>query len=632
MNTKPTFSQKMRYAFENTLSKGTPAIIMWLALLSVLIVIIAGSILAITGIKQTEGNDLNFIEAAWQSLMHTMDSGTLGGDSGWGFRIIMLFVTIGGIFILSSLIGTLTSGLESTLDEMRKGRSKVLETNHTLILGWSSKVFSIISELIIANENQKKPRIVIMADKDKVEMEDEIRSKFPNTKNTKIICRTGSPLDLVDLEVASPHDARSIIILSPEEGNADTHVIKSILALTNNPNRRAEKYHIVAEIRNEENMEAAELVGGDEAVLVLAGDLIARVTAQTCRQSGLSVVYTELLDFDGAEIYFSDERSLFGKTYKDAIFAYENSAVMGLFHANGDVSINPPMNTKIEAGDKIIAIAEDDNTLVISNKTSFETDLQSIVSHRTKTSEKERTLMLGWNEKGNSIIRELDNYVAAGSEALVVADNSDVETAIMELRKSLTNMSVKFRKANTTEKAVLTSLEIDTYNHIIISCYTDIDMQEADAKTLITLLHLRNISDTSKKEISIVSEMLDVRNRELAEVTKADDFIVSDKLISLMLSQLSENKHLEKVFSTLFASEGSEIYLRPAKDYVKAGSTVNFYTLLESAAVKGETAIGYRITSQSKMPEKAYGVVVNPDKSKKIVLGENDKVIVLAED
>src|SRR6218665_147602 len=346
MNTKPTLSQKLRYAFENTLSKGTPAIIMWLAVLSLLIVIISATLLAITGIKQPDDEDLNFFEATWRSLMHTMDAGTLGGDSGWSFRIVMLFVTIGGIFILSSLIGTLTSGLESRLDEMRKGRSKVLEKDHTLILGWSSKVFSIISELIIANENQKKPRIVILADKDKVEMEDEIRSKFPDTKNTKIICRTGRPLDLVHLEVASPHDAHSIIILAPEGGNTDTHVIKSILAITNNPKRRAEKYHIVAEIRDEENMEAAELVGGDEAVLVLAGDLIARVTAQTCRQSGLSVVYTELLDFDGAEIYFKDEPSLNGKTYKDALFAYEDSAVMGLFHPNGDVSINPAMDTK----------------------------------------------------------------------------------------------------------------------------------------------------------------------------------------------------------------------------------------------------------------------------------------------
>src|ERR1044072_746543 len=107
MNPRPTFSQRIRYSFENTLSKGTPAIIMWLAVLSLLIVVIAAGVLALTGIRQSEGEDLNFVEAAWQSLMHTMDSGTLGGDNGWSFRIVMLFVTIGGIFILSSLIGTL---------------------------------------------------------------------------------------------------------------------------------------------------------------------------------------------------------------------------------------------------------------------------------------------------------------------------------------------------------------------------------------------------------------------------------------------------------------------------------------------------------------------------------------------
>ena len=69
----------------------------------------------------------------------------------------MLCVTIGGIFIVSILIGTITAGLESRLAELRKGRSRVIENGFTLILGWSSKVYSIIGELLIANENQKNP-------------------------------------------------------------------------------------------------------------------------------------------------------------------------------------------------------------------------------------------------------------------------------------------------------------------------------------------------------------------------------------------------------------------------------------------------------------------------------------------
>ena len=48
------------------------------------------------------------------------------------------------------------------------------------------------------------------------------------------------------------------------------------------------------------NMLEAALDGSFKGLYVQGEDLIARVTAQTCRQSGLSVVYTELLDFDGA--------------------------------------------------------------------------------------------------------------------------------------------------------------------------------------------------------------------------------------------------------------------------------------------------------------------------------------------
>ena len=168
-------------------------------------------------------------------------------------------------------------------------------------------MYSIIGELLIANENQKDPCIVILSERDKVEMEDDIRAKFPSTRNTRVICRSGNPLDLDDLAVVDPHSARSIIVLAPETENPDIHVIKSVLAITNNPARKQEPYHIVAEIREPRNLEAAALVGGKEAIYVQGEDLIARVTAQTCRQSGLSVVYTELLDFDGAEIYFKAE-------------------------------------------------------------------------------------------------------------------------------------------------------------------------------------------------------------------------------------------------------------------------------------------------------------------------------------
>ncbi|MFN8714193.1 MAG: CASTOR/POLLUX-related putative ion channel [Bacteroidota bacterium] len=633
MSRKISFREKLRYSFENTLSAGPIAIIGWLAVISIIIVILAALVIAIgdLGTDPITGENASFLEAAWNSLMHSMDAGNLAGDIGWPMRIVMLAVTIGGIFIVSILIGTITSGIETRIEEMRKGRSRVLENNHTLILGWSPKIFTIISELLVTNEHKHKPRIVIMADMDKVEMEDEINARFPSTGKTRIICRSGSPLDLSDLEVAAPHDARSIIILSPDDvSGPDTYVIKSILALTNNPNRRKEQYHIVAELREERNIEAAQLVGNNETVLVLSSDLIARVAAQTCRQSGLSVVYTELLDFEGAEIYMKAEHSLVGKTYATALHSYPQASVIGIYRKNDDLLLNPPPATEIGEGDLMILIAEDEKSAVISSPPA-PVNNAAIQLRTPEPAGTERTLLLGWNEKAASIIRELDSYVTAGSEVMVVCNDQEAEHAAAELAPQLNKHRLSFRNADTTQRAVLDSLNVASYNHIILLCNNQIDVQEADAQVLIALLHLRNIASQQKRDFSIVSEMRDIRNRALADVARADDFIVSDKLVSLLLSQLSENKRLERVFKDLFSADGSEIYLKPVSDYIKLDEPVNFHTLLDAASAKGETAIGYRIAALSGEADKAYGVKVNPSKTEELKFEESDRLIVLAE-
>src|SRR5688572_29457015 len=632
-----TWRDKLRYRFENTLSKGTVAIIGWLALLSLAIVVLASLILASMRIGQDPDDHehpYGFFEGVWQAMLRTLDPGVIAGDSGWQLRMLMLIVTIGGIFIVSILIGTITSGLEARLAELRKGRSRVIEDGFTLILGWSSKVYSIIGELLIANDNQKDPCIVILSERDKIEMEDALRSKFPDTRNTRVICRSGNPLDLDDLAVVDPHSARSIIVLAPEADNPDIHVIKSVLAITNNPNRKAAPYHIVAEIREPRNLEAAALVGGKEAMFIQGEDLIARVTAQTCRQSGLSVVYTELLDFDGAEIYFKSEPGLAGRTYREVIAAYEDSTVIGVMRgSDGACLINPPMDTAFGSGDQVIAITEDDDTLMLRSDAGGGLPDVSALSNRERLpSAPERILILGWNGKAQAIIEELDNYVAPGSETIVICRQEGVRVTLVSVAKRMKRQKVRFADGDITHSATLAAVKAATFEHVILLSYNDLPIQEADAKTLITLLHLRNLADAAGTRLSIVSEMMDIRNRALAQIARADDFIFSDKLVSLMMSQLSENKNLDKVFRVLFSSEGSEIYIRPMTDYIKLGSTVDFYTVMEAAAQKGETAIGYRLMKYADDRTRGYGVNVNPKKSEKHTFGENDKIVVLAED
>jgi voltage-gated potassium channel Kch len=636
---KASFTERLRYSFDKSLSGGTISLIGWLGLVSVFIVLTATVILLLTGIgpESSEGQPpqtLGFFEAFWQSLMRALDPGTLAGDAGWRYRILMLIVTGGGIFIVSLLISVLSSGLQGKLEELRKGRSFVVEENHTLILGWSSRIFLIISELVIANENQKRPRVVILADKDKIEMEEEIRSKVGDTKNTLVVCRSGNPIDLTDLEIVNPHATKSIIILSPD-GTVDTdaQVIKMILAITNNPNRRTAPYHIVAEIRAEKNMEIARIVGQQEAKLILSGDIIARITVQTSLQVGLSIVYTELLDYDGDEIYLQEEPQLVGLTFGEALLAYESCAVMGIRLAAGGVKVNPPMETVIESGDKLIVIAEDDDKVIYSGLSPAKFAESEIRQAAEDEHRAERILILGWNKRGTTIVRELDNYVAEGSFLKIVADMPEDEITGVGLDQNLQHLEIEFEAGDTTDRKLLDALDLTSFQHIIILCYAEqLDAQAADAKTMITLLHLRDIEQKKGEAYSVVSEMMDVGNRALAAVAKADDFIVSDELTGLLLTQVSENAELLEVFQDLFDAEGSEIYLKPAGNYVSQGTEVNFYTVTEAARRRDEVAIGYRLHRYAGDSARAYGVRVNPPKSEMISFEPEDKIIVLAED
>jgi len=641
---KPSLAQTLRYKFDNSMSKGPSALIGWLALVTLVMILIGTAIVVVFSIfpmvptedgSSTVPQHLSFFETLWQTLMRSMDAGTVAGDTGWPFRILMLLITLGGIFIVSTLVGVLSNVINDKLEELRKGRSFVVETGHQLVLGWNSKVFTIINELVIANENQKKPRIVVLATEDKTVMEDEIKDKCPVLKNTKVICRSGNPNDLVDLAIVNPQEAKSIILLAPESEDVDpdAQTIKNILAITNNPKRKTGTYHIVAEMRNEKNLQIGRIVGKDEVELLLTDDLVSRIMVQTCRQSGLSVVYQGLTEFEGAEIYFNDEKGLYGKTFGEAIFMYKDSAVMGVQTSDGAVVINPPMDTVIENGSKIIAITEDDDTLVLDHSTSFPID-ESVFSEGTETTNKEEhTLILGWNNRGSAIIREMDNYVLKGSTAKIIAGYEDAEETVKGLISSTKNLKVDFVKGDITDRPLLDSLNVEKFDHIIVLSYVGkMDLQSADSQTLITLLHLRDIAEIKDEDLSIVSEIMDVGNRELASVTKADDFVVSDKMISQLMSQVSENKDLMRVFDYLFDSEGSEIYLKPVTDYVKTGVPVNFYTLLESAKRKGQVVLGYRIVKDQFDSGKSYGIMVNPVKSNTVIFDKEDKLIVLAED
>ncbi|MBK5231735.1 MAG: potassium transporter TrkA [Thermoleophilia bacterium] len=635
MKSSATRRQRLRYAFDNVMSRGTPALILALAILTVALIAVFALIIQVfsLGPDQT-GPHSGVVGETFYTLLHALDPGTIANDGGtWRFLLVMLLVTFGGLLIFSALIGVISTGLDARFQDLRKGRSLVIEKDHTLILGWGKPVFTILSELDIACEGEKDPVAVVLSETDKVEMDDTLRERL-DLKNLRVVTRTGSPIDLDDLALVRPELACSTIVLAPEdESEPDSHVIKSILALTQilgdrNPNRG-----IVAEISDPANLAPARLAGGERAVLLDRRETVAKLLVQAARQTGISIAVQELLDFDGHEIYIEESPELAGQTFGAALLALEDCAVIGLLDNEHRVEINPPSERVIAPGEKLIAIAEDDVVLERRTATAEVFDEAQIVDLVADPPVAERVLILGWNGGAPSVIEHFDAFLDEGSEIEVVLEPG---VEILPGEESISRRcraKIDFRRARTTDRSVLDSLNLEQTDHVmVLACSDELDAQRADARTLVTLLHLREIEQSLTSGYSIVTEMVDERSRQLAQVAHVDDVIVSENIISLLFAQISQNRHLADVFTQLFSPEGSEIYLKPANRYAVAGTKVTFATLVEAARRQGECAIGYRSATGAVENPADYGMTVNPPKSARFEIQPEDCLIVLAED
>jgi ion channel POLLUX/CASTOR len=634
-----SLKQRLRYRFDNVMARGVGPQVAMLALLSGAIVLVAATVVAVTRVPTGEDEAPGFVSLLWQSFMHALDPGTItGNEGGRAFLALMLFATLGGVFVFSAFIGVLNSFLAERLRSLRKGRSLVIERGHTVLLGFTPKIHTLLHELAEANANQPRACVVILAGEDKVTMDDEIRARL--SRRLKVVTRSGNPMVVADLELVNLASAKAVIVMSPEldergepvlPHEADTIVLKTLLAVSKASGGR--KLHVVAELQDEKILAVARMVVGHEAALLLGPPLISRLLVHTGRFSGLSAVYQELFDFSGSEIYVQPEPRLVGRTFREALGAYDDSAIIGILTATDQLLLPPAFGYVLQPGDQVVIIAEDDDTAILNGRAGPLRE-DAIVTGATPVRRRaEKTLILGTNERLGLVLRELGPYGALGSQTLVVGENAAIGEAVATAaRTHHPHLNVSFRSGDMSDRALLDSLNVLGYEYILVLSETGTRSHDvADARTMVTLLHLRDIMRRAGKTVPVTTEIRDIANRELAAVAEADDFIVSNSLIALLVAQLAENVHLTRVFEELMTYGGHDIRIRPAPSYVVAGVEVDMYHVVESAARRNEVVIGYRLAAHAKDPTRSFGVRVNPPKHERIAFTTRDEIVVLTQ-
>ncbi|MCX4695733.1 NAD-binding lipoprotein [Streptomyces sp. NBC_01408] len=643
---RTTLRLRLRYWFDHLVAGGTTALIGWLALACLAVVVPASTVLVWA--DRTAPNTLSGrLTAVWVSVGQTLKIGGAVGPPLYVLASVALALV--ALLFVSVLVSLITTGINRRIMALRLGHSTVVERRHTVVLGWSDQVFPVIGELVAAHANQRRSAVAVLAPMDKVAMEEEISTHVTDTGRTRIVCRTGRTTDPVELARVSPQTAKAVLVLPPGGETGDAHVVKTLLALDAAVPGAAGTVVVVAAVRDARNHATARLAAGPGGHVLCVDDIVARLLVQTARQPGLSLVYQELLDFEGDEFYTAAAGALAGRTFGEALLSFATSSVVGLLRADGGVALNPDPGTAIGASDRIIVISQDDDTAVPADAASY-VDEDAIVTAVPRTPVPERLLLLGWNRRAPLILEQLDEYVSPGTTLDVVAhgDEATAHTA-REVAAGRRRLEVAFHSGDITDPQVLKKLDVPSYDSVVVIGETGRTATEtgaaaalpappteaaaeteADDRTLVTLLHLRAIGQAAHRELTLTTEMSDDGNRLLAPARDGADFIVSGRLISLLMTQISESHYLAAVFEELFRAEGHELYLKPVTDYVRAGTEVTFATVVASARRRRACAVGYRLRAEAATGP-AYGVRINPDKRQRIRFAEGDWLIVLAE-
>jgi len=610
---KRTLRERISYWFDRMMSKGPIAMSMLLFSITAMIV---GAIGVVAYFVADKGG---VIYQIWCSLMYTLDAGNLASvpTDNILYLILMFLATLCGLFLTSVLIGIVATGVEGKLSDLRKGTSIVQEENHTIIIGFDNNVYSILRELIEANSNKKNACVVVLGQQDKEEMEEAIASHIKDSETTRIICRSGSLHELYALERCSVETCKSVIVNVYD----DAETVKVLLALATyikdkeltNPDLR-----FVASLQEGQYVEAANIAGEGRAEIIFAKDAIARIISNTCRQHGLSQVLTELFNFSGNELYFEVIPELEGKIFKEAVLCFSNAVVVGL-NVNGQVKLNPPMDTVIGPEDQVILLEMDDGEYEYhSIKPIDESKICNGASVLAKASN--HLIILGSNDKLPTILEEYAKYVEPGTQVVIVDDDFDCSKM-----KKYENLELTVRTEVVTRQ-LLCDLLKEQANNILLLNDDSQEPEASDAQTLLRLILLRDIADKTELNFAITTEMRSVDNQRLASQARVDDFVIGSNFASLLMAQISENPSMSPLIDDLLDESGSELYMKPVKEYVSIGVPVDSYTLTESAARKGEIYLGYRHNGEVKT-----NVVVNPCKGENIIFGEKDQIVVIAE-
>jgi len=647
---KNSLRERLNYRAERFLSKGGTSIFKLLVIFFVtafLFVIGLRTILvtffndSIDPVTQKNRGFFQDIYAIWLQMT---DPGNMNQDiySGPYTKIAAVIAGLVGVILLSALIAFITTALDTMLYDFRKGRGKVVENNHTVILGWNERVIDVIRELILANESEDKASVVILSRENKEVMDNLIQKRLPDMMTTEVITTQGDYANINELKRINLESARSIIILAncsesailEKKIGSDVQSVKSILAITACQDGKNE-LPIIAEIFTKEKRDIISFFEDDNIIAIDSWNIMGKLLIQTSLTSGLDTVYKEILSFDGCEIYFYED-NWNNVLFSNLSYYLKDGIPLGIYSEEEGLVLRPPTDTVLKNGDSVVILAEDDSTIAFEGKQHFSPNREKKIIDKRLEQKKKRILILGWHKVAEVFIEEATDYLLEGSDFDIMfnAPTQELKEVIDDITEEFEDFNVKLHDSSPLDLVKLEAMNPSSYDTIVILSQSmeEQSADKIDSDTLIILLLLRKVVK-QEDGLHIITQVLNSENQEIITQTNVDDFIISNKLITMILAQLSEEALMKTFYDDIFSEDGSEIYVKPTTLYFdEFPQKISFADAIFCAQQRDEICLGIRKGNLSKSLDDNFGIKLNPDKNMEIELTENDFLIVLSED
>ena len=556
--------------------------------LTLLVVMVSTLILVATNSAFTTEHERTVAERFWQSLLRVIDPGTIASDTSWGPRLLSLAVTIAGIVLFGTLIGTISTSMQARLERLRRGRTIVLESDHLVILGWSPWIALLVNDLMQDARARRHGAIVVFSDRDRAEMEDVLRAAIGRRRGLRLICRNGDRTIASELHRVNIRDASTVVAIGSDDATSDATVAATVLAVGIACGGFGGQT-VVAEI---DDPAAAETLSAacHGQVEVVGDDVIADALAMWMAAPATAELLGELLSSKRVRLLLCDLPESVGQSFGTVVRAIEQARPIGIKRADGTVRLAPPRETVVGVGEQLICVSDG---LPARWTNSASAAVPASGALPLLAPPPSRFMVIGWNRIAPSLLVEIDRLVRNGSTVTLLCD-SDLVAAEEIMLPGLEHLSVHVKRVPEPELEIVSALAERSCSAIAVLAHPGVSAKDADAITLAILMAVRRAAEESGDVGPfVVAELAEDKHVELAMFAGAHKPVARARLMGDAIALTAMSPDARRVLAALQGPEGPSVRAIAARDLGLEGEH-HFADIAAQAYELGLLAVGTR--------------------------------------